>query len=267
MNGFINNAGYVMIQNDKGKLPRQIQLHRYLMQKHYGIKIPKEFVVHHKDENKLNNSIDNLIVLTHAGHIRWHHNGEKSKRAKLSTEDILDIYEARKTGIKVKVLCDKYEISSATVNEITHGTTWKHLHLDGLYFAKPTNQGEENNRSKLTESKVLEIRQALATGEMCRTIGERYGVSREVISNIKHNRLWAHIQLTDLSQVTTRNYGGTKGSANPAAKLNEEKVKEIKRLLRTTKLNTVDLGIQFGVSNMLIGRIKNGKAWKHVTED
>jgi hypothetical protein len=42
------------------------------MEELYGIIIPPEFDVHHKDYNHDNDDPDNLIVLTHAGHLRWH---------------------------------------------------------------------------------------------------------------------------------------------------------------------------------------------------
>lgn len=46
--------------------------YRKIVEKHYGVKIARWFDVHHKDMNHENNDIDNLIVLTRAGHMRWH---------------------------------------------------------------------------------------------------------------------------------------------------------------------------------------------------
>jgi hypothetical protein len=44
-----------------------IFLHRYVWEKHYGI-IPKGHHIHHKDGNKLNNSIENLECLSESDH-------------------------------------------------------------------------------------------------------------------------------------------------------------------------------------------------------
>ena len=42
------------------------------MEEHLGRKLRSDEIVHHKDGNKLNNSIDNLELLTRAEHINLH---------------------------------------------------------------------------------------------------------------------------------------------------------------------------------------------------
>lgn len=54
-----------------------------------------------------------------------------------------------------------------------------------------------------------------------------------------------------------------KGSSNGSAKLNEEKVKEIKKLINIGR-SCYSLGKEFSVSKQTILRIKNSKNWKHV---
>lgn len=46
-------------------------LHRLLWEKAYG-PIPKGHHIHHKDHNKLNNSLENLECLSHSDHLRLH---------------------------------------------------------------------------------------------------------------------------------------------------------------------------------------------------
>ena len=46
--------------------------HRYVMSEHLGRPLTKEEVVHHKDENKTNNSIENLQLMSHSEHTRLH---------------------------------------------------------------------------------------------------------------------------------------------------------------------------------------------------
>lgn len=54
-----------------------------------------------------------------------------------------------------------------------------------------------------------------------------------------------------------------KGSDNPAAKLNEEKVYQIRRRLEAGE-QCAALGREFGVSEVAIGLIKRRQKWQHV---
>ena len=49
-------------------------LHRLIYEDFYGVTLPSEIDVHHKDDNKLNNCICNLEALTHADHASEHYN-------------------------------------------------------------------------------------------------------------------------------------------------------------------------------------------------
>jgi len=57
---------------------------------------------------------------------------------------------------------------------------------------------------------------------------------------------------------------GCKGSKNNMAKLNEDQVREIKRLLNETNLSQREIGEKFGVGQMIISNIKTGKYWSHI---
>lgn len=49
-----------------------VLLHRVVLENHLGRLLDKSEVVHHKDGNKLNNSVDNLEVLTQSEHAKIH---------------------------------------------------------------------------------------------------------------------------------------------------------------------------------------------------
>lgn len=68
-----NKSGYVCVKV-KGK---SHLLHRLIVEKHLGRKLKKTEIVHHKNENQLDNRIENLEVMTRAEHIRHHHCGKK----------------------------------------------------------------------------------------------------------------------------------------------------------------------------------------------
>lgn len=62
-------SGYYLSSKKIGT--SRIRLHRYMWEKYHG-KIPKGFEVHHIDENKDNNEIENFELLTKKKHLLWH---------------------------------------------------------------------------------------------------------------------------------------------------------------------------------------------------
>lgn len=70
------NNGYVEFTNGEHK---NRSVHRVLMEQFLGRKLTQNEVVHHIDENKHNNSLENLVVMTrseHASHHRRNNNGK-----------------------------------------------------------------------------------------------------------------------------------------------------------------------------------------------
>ena len=53
--------------------------------------------------------------------------------------------------------------------------------------------GERHTSAKLTADDVRDIRQFLADGESCRSIGRAYGVSHQVVSDIKLGKSWRSV--------------------------------------------------------------------------
>jgi hypothetical protein len=58
--------------------------------------------------------------------------------------------------------------------------------------------------------------------------------------------------------------GKNAGSKNPAAKVNESQVKEIKILLKENKLKKTEIAKLYNVSKCLIGDISKNRTWTHV---
>lgn len=74
--GSIGKLGYRFIWI-KGK---KVYEHRYIMEQALNRKLKKNEIVHHIDENKLNNKIENLALLSPKYHQRLHHKGILGKR-------------------------------------------------------------------------------------------------------------------------------------------------------------------------------------------
>ncbi|QYC52504.1 HNH endonuclease [Salmonella phage SSBI34] len=53
-----------------------VYVHRYVAEAGFGIKLTPDLIVHHKDENKLNNELTNLEVMTYSEHARHHHGAD-----------------------------------------------------------------------------------------------------------------------------------------------------------------------------------------------
>lgn len=105
---YIHANGYklVRVMNDSGKVGN-VGVHRLVYQAFYGI-YPKHLEINHKDEDKSNNSIENLEAITHAENMNY---GTCKKRiSKAMTGRVLS--EAHKKRIS-RSLKGK-EISKAT---------------------------------------------------------------------------------------------------------------------------------------------------------
>lgn len=53
---------------------RTILQHREIIEKHVGRKLSSDELVHHKDEDKRNNVVDNLEIMSRGSHLNHHRN-------------------------------------------------------------------------------------------------------------------------------------------------------------------------------------------------
>jgi hypothetical protein len=68
-----NKRGYVLVKTERG----YVRKHVHVMEAHLGRKLLPDEDVHHDDEDKANNAIGNLILMSHAEHT-IHHNKVRS---------------------------------------------------------------------------------------------------------------------------------------------------------------------------------------------
>lgn len=101
----VTTDGYVWVYApDRGYFHNQIKLHRYLMEIKLGRRLTSDEIVHHKDENKFNNNIDNLEIHTRASHNREHGTLRRMAREKAwSREEIEDLYKLTRSEF-----CEKH---------------------------------------------------------------------------------------------------------------------------------------------------------------
>jgi len=135
----INNCGYIQVSISNGK-SRFFRVHRLLTHTFKGLDLfnPKE-VIDHIDKNKLNNSLDNLDIVT---------NRENLRRAKESSTKESNIYTNDK-GYCVKFQINNKHISFGTYNLINEAI----IARDKVqYFI------ENNNSILKSEESILNFR-------------------------------------------------------------------------------------------------------------
>lgn len=125
---FVKDTGYG-ITGHKGK---QVRAHRLSLELH-GINIPKGMDVLHKCDVRSCVNPDHLVVGTHKENMAdmkakgrdAYLFGERSKKSKLTSQQVAEIREARSVlGIGCKRLSRQYGVSSAAIQKILNGQTW-----------------------------------------------------------------------------------------------------------------------------------------------
>ena len=140
----LNKYGYYVSHTNKGK---NLIMHRYIYEKVYG-KIPVGYVIHHKDCNKGNNDISNLIAVTAAEHTRIH-----GSVYNFSEETLAEMRELRKTT-NVETIAELYGCSMSTA---------------GLYAG--TIIPEKGKRHNISKKRVYTEEDIQAMVEMHKTMG------------------------------------------------------------------------------------------------
>ncbi len=139
---------YKKIRVGKGKTRDE---HRIAMEKLIGRTLSRKEHVHHRNGNKLDNSIENLEVISSSEHARLHMKGrklseitkfrikesvgktclrgEQCKNSKLSEEIVRQIKTMLKEGERLVDIGRKLGISAKAIGAIKSGRRWKHIYL------------------------------------------------------------------------------------------------------------------------------------------
>jgi len=149
-----NNYGYFRVSLYRNKKVKYKEIH-ILMYESFIEEIPKGCVVHHIDFIKENNILDNFQLMTKSEHRIKHNEGEN--------HPMFGKHHSEKT----KQLISEHHANS---------------------------KGENNPNSVLTEQIIIQIRKYLNEGILTqKEISKMFGVSISIISRIKNNNIWKHI--------------------------------------------------------------------------
>ena len=105
--------------------------------------------------------------------------GEDSGRAKLTELQAREAHRRVTAGERINAVAADFNISAKTLGTFVAGKTWKHL---GLPKLKIERGGERNPAAKLSDAEVLEVAQAVESGETISAIALVFNVSRKTVT-------------------------------------------------------------------------------------
>ena len=126
----LNEEGYYRISSSKegnqGKL-----LHRAIYEKFWGVQLPREVHIHHKDEDKTNNCILNLEAMDGRKHNQLHMIGEKNPQYGKLKEESTMYGKSRSLDSKIQQSKDKntsgnFRVCKAKSKTSPQGFLWKY---------------------------------------------------------------------------------------------------------------------------------------------
>lgn len=126
--------------------------------------------------------------------------------------------------------------------------------------------GEGNGYSKLTESKVLEIRSKYSSMDYSHEqLAKEYGVTRVCILKVVKGKTWSQLPY-DKDVASTSRYKD-RGENHGSAKLTDEQIKSIRKAYAEGGCTQRSLADEFGVSGASICSILNNKSYISIEEN
>jgi len=130
--------GYFRTNLSKNNKLKSFYIH-ILVAETFISNIPENFVVNHKDGNKLNNNLDNLEIISQQENVvhAYKNNlintrrGSAHQNSKITEEDAYEIFRLRKEGKTQKEIGQAFGISREQARDIINRKRWKHLNIEG----------------------------------------------------------------------------------------------------------------------------------------
>ena len=140
---------------------------------------------------------------------------------------------------------------------VTRGDNHRHAYKHGFANAK----GESNGASRLTEEQIIEIRQIAKFSDRSTWLQftEKYSITIGSVRAILIGKLWSHLPFEKHEPKSPPS-----GSKCRSAKLNEDDVIEIKRIVASGEMNRRNVAFKYNVNPSTIYRIFSGDGWTHV---
>lgn len=183
--------GYHMV-NGNVSHSRTPSVHRIVYETFVG-DIPEGLQINHLDGNKSNNHLSNLEVCTASENVkhafatglRVAKKGEETPQAKVTTEQVKQMYGLFKLGYTNDQVADLYKLSPRYVSLIRHGHRWKHLfESEGMHRTYSLNV-------KMPVAKAVYIFNRCMTSEKSQDeLGKELGIHPSQVSRIRTGKSW-----------------------------------------------------------------------------
>lgn len=161
-------------------------------------KPPGAFVVIHRNYDKLDNSLGNLIwiskhemIKNSRGSLAYKdYTTNRGFGKKVTSDQVLEIKEllkekiAGKHQLTIRMIAEKYNVSQMQVFRIQNGDVWAHVGEQVKVKCTP---------KKLSPDAVHKIKVMLAKGETGRAIAKKFGIDAAGVSRIKLNKYYRNI--------------------------------------------------------------------------
>lgn len=126
--------------------------------------------------------------------------GEDSSRAKISNQEVEAIVDLILQGFNDTKIASKYNVTRKTISNIRNRNSFRCVTDKLIPGEGPIRDacqfifvGSESPHSKLSEEKVIEIKQLLSEGLRIAEIARRYDVSWNLIKQIQKGLIWTHV--------------------------------------------------------------------------
>lgn len=236
----VDKYGYMRVHCYMNNKSKQYQVHR-LVALSFISNPDNKPQVNHKDGNKQNNRVDNLEWSTNKENVKHAFSiglkegikGEENVNAKLTENDVVDIYNLYKTNkYSMKDLADKFNTSETNVYDIVNRKRWKHLNL-GEPITRDMSDSFLYNDKKIIDKVIL----MYSNRKSLRSIANELRISRPIVVKILKNN-------------------GIKIKTN-YTKLSKSQKDEVVDLYNTGKYTKTELSKMFNVSRPTIRKIVN----------
>lgn len=181
------------VDDDDGNGARNYYVHHLVLELFVGPR-PEGYIARHRDDNKLNNRLDNLVWMPQSDQYA---RGEDHPNAKLSERQVQALRDAYACGTHVEEIAEMYDISPNYVYILATGDkTWAHLGKPDI--ERPRNservRGASHTHAVLTDADIREMRRLWATGEWSQVdLARRFSTDNSNVSRIVRGQHWTHI--------------------------------------------------------------------------